>query len=432
LLCTLAVSTHVRLPVPVGAAFALDSVLALLSGKGWLLVVLPSFAGALWFVRPLLNGQPVTMRCVATCVYLASAAMVLLWKRHSRCGAVEQVRTTFEESGVPLAALDALAERLIQPPALMRVIPTASFLIPDDCPMPGGVTVKRHVFPLTDEESDDSSNTLSVEDEKSYVDVWSCIDPGHRTHQLFFYIHGGSWTHMTPRFHTGTCMLHGLAAAGWDVVACAFRKDEWPQHVDDALAALRWTLANLFPHDELRALVLGGSSSGGHVAALLPSRMAEERVKVHACVLAYPVTNPYDEHCDYISLPFSIGFLGYYRGQSLMKWWFERRVLRGQSELWDTARPLLLPLEELPPTLIYHGTLDSIVPVEHSRRFMTHLLSSRMHAPTPMDLLVELPGERHSFELGGTGIERDLLAGVLAWLDVVALPSQRDDARPEM
>jgi acetyl esterase/lipase len=56
----------------------------------------------------------------------------------------------------------------------------------------------------------------------------------------------------------------------------------------------------------------------------------------------------------------------------------------------------------LPPTLILHGTADTVVPIAQSRRYVTTLAAAGNRAE-----LVPLPGRKHAFVLPGYGSNDD-------------------------
>jgi len=253
-----------------------------------------------------------------------------------------------------------------------------------------------------------------------FVDVWSKATEHESAsaRPVFFFIHGGGWKGMSPRAHSGTCAHHALAAAGWVVVVCAYRKDRWPQHIDDATTALEWALELPGVSQQQQPLAIAGNSAGGHLAMLLTLRAIERGISVVGCVLGYPAADPYDEHGDYASLPVGCWWpFRYRRSQSLLAWYFERMVLRGRAELWDSARPLQHELlSAFPPTLVFHGELDSVVPIEFSERLLSALAVARPQVAPPTDCFVRLPGLRHSVEMDGGAAVQVLLAGIVAWL----------------
>lgn len=84
---------------------------------------------------------------------------------------------------------------------------------------------------------------------------------------------------------------------------------------------------------------------------------------------------------------------------------------------------------QFPPTLIIHGELDSIVPVQHSEHWLKALntytspvLSSadKLHASCistrTEDVLVTIPGAKHSYEIATSALVDVTIQGAIGWL----------------
>jgi acetyl esterase/lipase len=159
---------------------------------------------------------------------------------------------------------------------------------------------------------------------------------------LFFFIHGGGWKGGGSRRHTQPALLHRLVLNGWAVVACNYRKKEWPQHLDDCYNALQYLISDAESLNiDVSRIVISGASAGGQLAALLQARLKadataaknESPVSV-AIVLFYPAIDPADDTNFTTSFPFDLPFLKAKRGQSLMQWFFERAILNDDSSKW--------------------------------------------------------------------------------------------------
>eukprot|EP00928_Gymnodinium_smaydae_P056198 TRINITY_DN39618_c0_g1_i2.p1 TRINITY_DN39618_c0_g1~~TRINITY_DN39618_c0_g1_i2.p1 ORF type:complete len:436 (+),score=51.84 TRINITY_DN39618_c0_g1_i2:44-1351(+) len=390
LLFLCALTTFSRLPLPIG-----DPLFVLLAGNALGIILICLVLGC-WQT---LHGSPIAG------ILFFTAAAALVYNRLTNYHAVEEIRASFAEAGITYSSQDmALQELQAKPPPLaMRMLPLCAICLRDDTALSSGVTLRRF--------------GISTEDPSRYVDVWFPSQGGdHRDSPVFFFIHGGSWKGMKPRCNAAMNMLHSVAAAGWVAVACSYRKKSWPQHIDDAFAALSWTVDYFGTGGKPKNLVVAGNSAGGHLAVLVTLRALQHDIDVNGCVLGYPAVDPYDEDGLYASLPFAIHPLQYQRGQSVLAWFFERFVLQGRSELWDGARPLLQTWAKLPPALVIHGSLDSIVPVEQSRGILARLQSSRDNRCMPADLLLEVNGARHSFDIVHDARAKAVHAGVVAWL----------------
>jgi acetyl esterase/lipase len=211
---------------------------------------------------------------------------------------------------------------------------------------------------------------------------------------VFFFVHGGAWRAGSSRRHTQVALLHRLVREGWVVVAVNYRKIKWPQQVDDSLSAFHymvhaaqsWVRPSSGVEIDLDRIVLSGVSAGGHLVALLTTRIMDDielnkRCKVVGSVLFYPAVDPSDEAAPRSGARFlfSIPFLRARKGQGLMHWFFERAVLEDSQDDWHSAKPIhelhLNPQRAVnwPPCMCIHGDLDSIVPIEQSQAFLRTL-----------------------------------------------------------
>lgn len=197
--------------------------------------------------------------------------------------------------------------------------------------------------------------------------------------------------------------------------------------LEDCEAAFKWLqdeAATLGA--DLSKVSIAGTSAGGHIAALLLARMlsdrsenAEHGIRVSAMLLFYPALDPADRTGNTVCSPFSCSCLGVRRGMSFLAWYFEKFVLR-DPQLWPSAEPLGLlqsASQEVaavwPPTLIIHGEMDGVVPVEHSRSFLASLAAASAGDSCEsdtggdgsgrefrsVDRLLVVPLARHIFEI---------------------------------
>lgn len=168
-------------------------------------------------------------------------------------------------------------------------------------------------------------------------------------------IHGGSWSRGNrSRMER---WAERYAEAGYVVFNIDYRlapDDTYPAQRDDARAAFEWLRRRAGPLavDPARIGAMG-YSSGGHLALLLaledgtgPRPRAVAAGAAPTDLLAYPDN------------PVLRGFLG--AGP-------ERR------ELWAQASPLSHASADDPPVLLFHGALDSVVDIDHSRKLQARL-----------------------------------------------------------
>jgi hypothetical protein len=83
---------------------------------------------------------------------------------------------------------------------------------------------------------------------------------------LFFFIHGGGWKGGGSRKHTQPIILHRLVLNGYTVVACNYKKDAWPQHIDDCYSALLYVIQEADALNiDVQNIVISGASAGGQL-----------------------------------------------------------------------------------------------------------------------------------------------------------------------
>ncbi len=185
------------------------------------------------------------------------------------------------------------------------------------------------------------------------------------------FVHGGGWVirdRKDFRYHA-LC----YAKRGYVATSINYRLAQhapFPGAVQDVKCAVRWMRANASTlHVDPEKIALVGASAGGHLsllAAYATDVPEFEKVgghpemdsSVQAVVDLYgppDMTAGYVRHAAYF-----IGFFG--------KDWYRRN-----RELYRKASPIYHVDSSDPPTLILHGTKDSIVPVEESDRLAAKL-----------------------------------------------------------
>lgn len=205
---------------------------------------------------------------------------------------------------------------------------------------------------------------------------------------VYVYFHGGGWTSGDKAPLTRYCATQ--ATGGMVVVNVNYRMA--PRHrmehmLADANAALAWVARNIRDYGgDPEAIVLGGDSAGGQIAALLTAAMRDEELAEH-----YAMT-PVDgatirgmvQHC--AALDFSVIFeRGFILGLG-----FVRMLLPGKSKtpaaLREAARQLS-PIEwvgpEHPPVLVTTSLKDPFY-----RANLNYIEALRAH-DVPVDVLVD-------------------------------------------
>ncbi|CAE7034416.1 lipC [Symbiodinium natans] len=291
------------------------------------------------------------------------------------------------------------------------------------------------------------------------IDIWRKASPDAAASPVLFLIHGGAWRGGEARCSPQAPVLQALAASGFLVVSCEYRRlpgTQWPMQLEDCEAALKWLQDEAVSLGaDLSNVSIAGTSAGGHLAALLLARMLHERgeltssIRFRAALLFYPALDPADRFGKTVKSPFSCSWLGVRRGMSFLAWFFEMFVLRQDRQLWPSAEPLAYlqaasDLEAWPPTLIIHGELDGVVPVEHSRSFLERL-AARCAGGTSCsesagtseqdsgdlrscDRLFVVPLARHVFEIVTGDLASASYDAAMTWLSQMQTDGQRKQA----
>jgi acetyl esterase/lipase len=245
---------------------------------------------------------------------------------------------------------------------------------------------------------------------------------GHGPVPAIVVLHGGAWRELCGTRHTLLPITFELAARGYVAVTISYRSapmHPFPAQIHDAKCAVRWLRANAARYriDTERIGVLG-HSSGAHLACLLGTTAgradfegtgghAAQSSAVQAVVGYYGATDLAQLHAR--------------AGGNGPKDWFTRVVLEDllggppakKAECYAKASPLSHLHKAAAPTLLIHGSADSIVPLDQSERYVERARAVK----APVRLLV-LKGADHGFGSGlGGKVGRQADVAALDFLD---------------
>jgi acetyl esterase/lipase len=192
------------------------------------------------------------------------------------------------------------------------------------------------------------------------------------------FIHGGGWKGgKREDYH-----YYGVrfAEKGYVVATISYRLKKvalFPAAVEDAKCAVRWMRKHAKQwHVDPQRIAIAGGSAGGHLSMMVgyssdvkdfDGHGGHDGVssRVQAVVNLYgPVdlTTPYARSHDLVS-----GYLG--------------KPFDKAPELYKAASPLTYVSRDDPPTLTFHGTLDSLVPVTQADTLVKRLKELNIRAP---------------------------------------------------
>ncbi|NJL56815.1 alpha/beta hydrolase [bacterium] len=160
----------------------------------------------------------------------------------------------------------------------------------------------------------------------------------------------------------------------------------WPTQLEDVRAAVRWVKAQARTWNvDTSRIALYGRSAGGHLVLQAAYRAQAESADtaVAAVVSAYPPTD--------------LRLTGPRHSEAVLA------LLAGTSyqvpAAYSDASPLDFVRDDLPPTLLLHGAMDTLVGPVHSELLLNRLRATN----TPVGLL-RVPWGRHGFDVFMNGL----------------------------
>lgn len=261
---------------------------------------------------------------------------------------------------------------------------------------------------------------------RNILDIWAREDlPVTGKAPVLIQVPGGGWVSGETRWQAYP-LMDRLIEAGWVCVPINYRlspRATWPDHIVDVKRAIAWVKTHIADYGgDPDFVVITGGSAGGHLSsfAAMSANAAEFQ--------------PGFEEAD-TSVQAAVPFYGVYdladwddKGGPPQTIRFVQRVLlksrlADDPERWRLASPISWVSATAPPTMLIHGTNDSLVPVEGARR-MARTLRERSRQPV---VYAELPHAQHAFEIYASLRTRHTVRAVERFLAFVR--ATRDDAQ---
>jgi acetyl esterase len=201
---------------------------------------------------------------------------------------------------------------------------------------------------------------------------------------LLLYLHGGGWVFGSPAGYDGVCRFIARHAH-LRVLSASYRlapEHPFPAAVEDAQAALDWTLANAEALGANR-IGVGGDSAGGNLATVAAQARRRE---LAFQLLVYPVTDLSREHPSYAT------FAGGPLLTAAQMRWFRGHYLRSEDDARDPrASPLLTgDLSGMPPTYVALAGFDPLH--DEGAAYAASLEEAGVHTTVAPN-----PGQPHAF-----------------------------------
>lgn len=246
-------------------------------------------------------------------------------------------------------------------------------------PWPGveRVVVSTHVFTPTDWA------------EALQLDFYPASQPNA---PVVVVVHGGGWQSGDREQFAAT--NHVLAQAGYAVAAIDYRlapEYRWPAQRDDTLQAIAWLKAHATELNiDPGRIVLMGRSAGAQVAGAVAYTAGDPAVR--GFVGLYGI---YDMNfCWSIAREDDV-----LNTIKLMTQFLGGAPSPANQADYDSASPQGYATSgRTPPTLLLHGSIDTLCWVEHSRRLTTTLRNTEVP-----HVYLELPWAVHAFDYNPTG-----------------------------
>lgn len=206
---------------------------------------------------------------------------------------------------------------------------------------------------------------------------------------MIVFIHGGGWRRGDKM--GGARFMPALINSGYVGFSINYRLTDvarFPAQIEDCKAAIRWIRKNSadFNGDPNRIGVFG-TSAGGHLSALVGTSGDVKELEGQVGVTG--ISSSVQAVCDWFG-PTDFTVIGRSsQGKDALLGLFGRWPDEVMS-LAKRASPITYVDNNDPPFLMIHGTEDSLVPVEQSRRFLRALKNAGVEAE-----LVEVPGGGH-------------------------------------
>jgi acetyl esterase/lipase len=251
-------------------------------------------------------------------------------------------------------------------------------------------------------------------------------------------IHGGGWVRNDKADHREFVTCTTLANRGYVCVSINYWMDKatlWPRTVLDCKNAVRWLRKNAAKYQvDANHIGVLGASAGGHLALMVaytsdvkdlapPTPYPGISDSVTAVVDLYGISNLLTrQHVGKRARGNGTWYASNLRPSPLGK----RPKLKpgltvlAQAEarigkadlvaLWQLASPVYHVRKDSPPTLIIHGTADTVVNIEQSTG-----LASQLDENKVANRYIQVGGAPHAFALDGA--YKDVGAAVVAFFD---------------
>jgi acetyl esterase/lipase len=229
-------------------------------------------------------------------------------------------------------------------------------------------------------------NVMYGTDTAEKMDVYLPAGRSTSSTKIFVILHGGSWSEgdkadFNDVVDTLQILLPGYAIFNMNYRLAVNGKNVFPAALNDVGLALQYISNNAAKYAvDTQKLVLGGASAGAHLAMLQAYSTTNANLKAVVDLFGpADLTWLYNNHpFPQFARPILENFLGV--------------TLAQNAALYAQASPINFVSASSAPTIIFHGNLDDVVPIEESEQLQAKLNSFNV----PNSLIV-YNGEGHGW-----------------------------------
>ncbi|HVX49651.1 MAG TPA: alpha/beta hydrolase [Chitinophagaceae bacterium] len=212
-------------------------------------------------------------------------------------------------------------------------------------------------------------NVMYGNDAAETMDVYLPAGRSASSTKILVLVHPGSWDEGDKADFDSAADTLRILLPGYAIFNINYRlalngKNVYPAAFDDVGLAIKFIESKYTEYSvDTGKIVLGGASAGAHLAMLQAFKLPASNIKAVVDLfgppdLAWLYTNhPFPQ----LAQPVLVNFLGV--------------SLQQNASLYADASPINYVSSVSPPTIIFHGALDDVVPLEESQRLQAKLQS---------------------------------------------------------
>ncbi len=222
-------------------------------------------------------------------------------------------------------------------------------------------------------------------DPKQSLDVYLPAGRSIEETPLLVYIHGGAWIDGSKSEFLDFQSLMEKSFPGYAFVSIDYRlfnlnngDNKFPTQENDVLKSIEYILSKTAGWNISNNIILAGASAGGHLA-LLHSYKHQDIGNIQAVIAFFPPTDlaPFSEFNSITS-----ALLGGLIGGTPSE----------QPRIYSASSPVTFIDQNTIPTVFFHATTDSVVPISQSE-----ILKKELESVGAPFLYKSVPGQGHGF-----------------------------------